>query len=233
MKRIVAPQFRQGRSTRGFRSVPKAPSIKLRHIDTLIPDERNARTHSKDQILEIVTSIRRFGWTNPVLADEVIRAGHGRRAAAQIIYGKGERIHMAPGPERGGALLPDGTVPVVDCTGWTEEEKRAYALADNRIAENAGWDVEILTGELDALAAVDFDMAPLGFDLDAIADMTATPDAGTSQTRKGGGTENDSSYEHVDQFAVIVRCATEAEQEACFNAMREAYGADRVKVVVV
>jgi hypothetical protein len=209
------------------------PAIQLRKVDDLTPDPRNARTHSPDQVAEIVASVRRFGWTNPVLADDLIRAGHGRRAAALIIYGEGGRIHMAPGPDRGGALLPAGTVPVIDCTGWTEEEKRAYALADNRIAENAGWDIEILTGELDALAAVDFDMAPLGFSVDAIADMSGTADAGTGQTRKGGGTENDSTYEHVDQFAVIVRCASEADQEACFNALRETYGAESVKVVVV
>jgi hypothetical protein len=210
----------------------RKPAIQLRQVEDLTPDPRNARTHSPEQIAEIVASIRRFGWTNPILADDLIRAGHGRRAAAQVIYGEGGRIYMAPGEDRGGTLLPDGAVPVIGCEGWTDEERRAYALADNRIAENAGWDIEILTGELDALAAVDFDMAPLGFGADALVDMGGG-DAGTGSTRKTGGTENDSDYQHVDQFAVIVKCASEGEQESCFNSLREIYGAENVKVVVV
>jgi ParB-like chromosome segregation protein Spo0J len=213
--------------------MPK-PTIQFRKVDDLVPDPRNARTHSDAQVEEIATSIRRFGWTAPALADELIRAGHGRQRAAQLIYAAGERIYMAPGKERGGHMIPDGTMPVIDCTGWTEEERRAYALADNRIAENAGWDIGILTGELDALAGVDFDMAPLGFGADAIEQLIGTPEEGEAPAKaRGQGTDADSTYEHVDQFAVIVRCADEAAQEACFNALRQTYGADNVKVVVV
>lgn len=208
-----------------------APKIAFRRVDALTPDPRNARTHDDAQVRQIADSIRRFGWTQPILADELIRAGHGRRAAAQLIYAAGERIHMAPGPKNGGAIVPDGQVPVIDCTGWSEDERRAYALADNRIAENAGWDTGILRGELDALISTDFDIAAIGFDQDAID--TLIPMTDPTLPGRSAGTEADSTYQHVDQFAVIVRCATEAEQEVRFNALRDTYGADNVKVVTV
>lgn len=213
--------------------MPK-PTIQFRKVEDLIPDPRNARTHSDAQVEEIAASIRRFGWTAPALADEMIRAGHGRQRAARLIYAAGERIYMAPGKERDGHMIPDGTMPVIDCTGWSEDERRAYALADNRIAENAGWDIGILTGELDALAGVDFDMAPLGFGEGAVEQLIATHEEPETQRRdRSQGSDNDSEYQHVDQFAVIVKCADEAAQEACFNALRDTYGAENVKVVVV
>lgn len=213
--------------------MPK-PTIQFRKVEDLVPDPRNARTHTDEQVEEIAASIRRFGWTAPALADDMIRAGHGRQRAARLIYAAGERIYMAPGKERGGHLIPDGTMPVIDCTGWTEDERRAYALADNRIAENAGWDIGILTGELDALAGVDFDMAPLGFGEGAVEQLIATHEEPETQRRdRSQGSDKDSDFEHVDQFAVIVRCATEADQEVTFNALRDTYGAENVKVVVV
>lgn len=213
--------------------MPK-PTIQFRKVEDLVPDPRNARTHSDEQVEEIAASIRRFGWTAPALADEMIRAGHGRQRAARLIYAAGERIYMAPGKERDGHLIPDGTMPVIDCTGWTEDERRAYALADNRIAENAGWDIGILTGELDALAGVDFDMAPLGFGEGAVEQLIAgAPETEPARRDRSQGSDSDSEYQHVDQFAVIVKCADEATQEACFNALRDTYGADNVKVVVV
>ena len=213
--------------------MPK-PTIQFRKVEDLTPDPRNARTHSDAQVEEIAASIRRFGWTAPALADEMIRAGHGRQRAARLIYAAGERIYMAPGKDHDGHMIPDGSMPVIDCSGWSEDERRAYALADNRIAENAGWDFDILTGELSALSEIEFDMAPLGFGEDAVAQLiAATPEPDAGRKDRSAGTENDSSYQHVDQFAVIVRCATEAEQEARFNAMRDLYGKDDVKVVVV
>lgn len=197
------------------------PKIKVAKIAELVPDPRNARTHSDEQVLQIANSIRRFGWTNPILSDEVIRAGHGRLAAAKLIYEAGERIHMAPGPERGGAELPDQSVPVIDCTGWTDEERRAYALADNQLALNAGWDEAILAEELELLKGLDFDIALTGFSIDPIA-----------QPRQPGPLE-DSTFQHVDQYGIIVKCADAAEQEARFNQLKEMYGAENVKVVVV
>src|SRR4051812_9995854 len=98
------------------------PEIKLTPLRKLRRNERNARTHSKKQIRQIADSIARFGWTYPILADEHgnVLAGHGRFAAAE---------HLG---------LRD--VPVIIKAGLTELEKRALALADNKIAANAGWD---------------------------------------------------------------------------------------------
>jgi len=215
--------------------MPK-PTIQFRKVEDLIPNPRNARTHSDAQVAEIVASIERFGWTNPALVDDMIQAGHGRQMAARAIYAAGGRIFMAPGEKHGGHPVPAGAMPVIDCTGWDEDEKRAYILADNRIAENAGWDIGILTGELDALAGVDFDMAPLGFGEGAVEQLIAgapEPEPETQRRDRSQGRDKDSEYQHVDQFAVIVKCADEAAQEACFSALRDTYGADNVKVVVV
>lgn len=151
-----------------------APKISLRHIEKLTPDPRNARTHSAEQIEQVAGSIRQFGWTNPILADDMIRAGHGRVAAARLIYEAGETIHLAPGKENGGAAIPRGTVPVIDCTGWTEEQRKAYSLADNQLALQAGWDTEILLAQIEELQAADFDLLNIGFDSAAIEALAAT-----------------------------------------------------------
>jgi len=109
-------------------------------IEALSPYPRNARTHSKSQIREIARSIERFGFTNPVLIDEAgqIIAGHGRIAAARLL-----------GMKR---------VPTLRIDHLTEAEKRAYILADNRLAEKAGWDRDTLAIELQALIDADFEV---------------------------------------------------------------------------
>jgi DNA modification methylase len=119
----------------------------LKPIDTLIPYNNNARTHSKKQIKQIAASIEKFGFTNPVLVDEndTILAGHGRVAAARLLGLK--------------------KVPVVLITHLNMAEKRAYVLADNRLAEQAGWDKQILAIELQGLVDLDFDVALTGFDI--------------------------------------------------------------------
>ena len=117
----------------------------------LIPYARNARTHSEDQVAQIAASIAEFGFTNPILAgsDGVIVAGHGRLAAAQKL----------------GLEL----VPVVVLDHLTPIQRRALVIADNRIAENAGWDWDVLRVELDALRLEGFDLDITGFDADALA----------------------------------------------------------------
>lgn len=129
-------------------------------IDALKPFARNARTHSKAQIAQIARSIERFGFTNPVLVsdDLTILAGHGRVAAAKS-------LGMAE-------------VPVVRLSHLSEDERRAYVLADNRLAEKAGWDQEILALELGALCDLDFDVTLTGFDIaEADAIIAAVEDA--------------------------------------------------------
>jgi DNA modification methylase len=115
-------------------------------IDKLIPYARNSRTHSDAQVAQIAASIREFGFTNPVLVDESdgIIAGHGRVLAAR--------------------KLAMDKVPAIRLKHLSEAQKRAYVIADNRLALNAGWDEEMLAAELGDLAALDFDLDLLGFD---------------------------------------------------------------------
>ena len=121
----------------------------------LVPYARNARTHSDAQVAQIAASIAEFGFTNPILAgsDGVIVAGHGRLAAAQ--------------------KLGLGVVPVVVLDHLTPTQRRALVIADNRIAENAGWDDELLRVELEGLQDEGFDLDLTGFDADALAELLA------------------------------------------------------------
>ena len=121
----------------------------------LLPYARNARTHSHDQVAQIAASIAEFGFTNPILAgsDGVIVAGHGRLAAAQKL-----------GLE---------VVPVVVLDHLTPTQRRALVIADNRIAENAGWDDAMLRIEIATLQDDDFDLSLTGFDADALAELMA------------------------------------------------------------
>lgn len=147
----------------------EVPQVKLRPIDSLVPYIRNARTHSPAQIEELQRSMLEYGWTNMVLVDEQgIVAGHGRVMAAAEIYRRGEQI-LFPG----GAPIPIGMIPTIDCTGWTEKQRRAYILADNRMALSAGWDEQLLAQELRDLEAMDFDLSLTGFTEDELADLMA------------------------------------------------------------
>ncbi len=129
--------------------------IENRPIEALIPYARNSRTHSDAQVAQIAASIREFGWTNPVLVDgsNGIIAGHGRVLAARKL-----------GFEQ---------VPVIELAHLTESQKRAYVLADNKLAENAGWDDELLRIELEALQAAGFDLSLTGFADDELAALMA------------------------------------------------------------
>ncbi len=139
------------------------PTAKLR------PYARNARTHSEAQVAQIAASMVEFGFTNPILvgSDGVIVAGHGRFAAAQKL-----------GLE---------TVPVVVLDHLTPTQRRALVIADNRIAENAGWNEAMLQIELAALQEDSFDLSLTGFDADALADLLA----GEETTVEGQTDEDD------------------------------------------
>lgn len=114
-------------------------------IETLLPAARNARTHSDEQVAELEASITEFGWTNPVLIDEgnTIIAGHGRVLAAH--------------------KLAMNDVPCIRLTGLSAEQKRAYAIADNKLPLNAGWDEKLLQLELADLKGAGFNLQLLGF----------------------------------------------------------------------
>jgi DNA modification methylase len=137
--------------------------VVYRPVANLIPDPRNARTHSSKQIAQIAASIAEFGFTNPILADPQgnLIAGHGRWRAAKE--------------------MKLDSVPVIELEGLTETQKRALRLADNKIALNAGWDFEILKLELAELSQspIDIDLALTGFssgEIDVILSNTPDPE---------------------------------------------------------
>ena len=125
----------------------------LVQVDKLIPYANNSRTHSDAQIDQIAASINEWGFTNPVLVDEsnTIIAGHGRLLAARKLGIK--------------------EVPCIIAEGWTDAQKKAYVIADNKLALNAGWDNELLSLELNALDGMDFDLSLIGFDDAELASM--------------------------------------------------------------
>jgi len=147
---------------------------KLEHwpIERLLPYIRNARTHSEAQVAQIAASIAEFGFTAPILAgsDGVIVAGHGRLAAAR-------KLGLA-------------TVPVVVLEHLTPTQRRALVIADNKIAENAGWDEELLRLELAELQEADFDLALTGFDADELLEIMAG-----EETTTEGHTDEDAAPE--------------------------------------
>tara|TARA_R100000808_G_C2140821_1_gene148625 strand:- start:543 stop:1349 length:807 start_codon:yes stop_codon:yes gene_type:complete len=122
-------------------------------IDKLIPYINNARTHSKEQIAQIAASIKEFGFTTPILIDEdnVIIAGHGRLDGAR--------------------QLQLTQVPTIQLSELTEAQKKAYILADNRLAQNAGWDEDLLKLELSELEKINFDLELTGFDIKEISSI--------------------------------------------------------------
>ena len=122
-----------------------ADAVERRPVAALVPYARNARTHSDEQVAQIAASIREWGWTMPVLIDEAgtIIAGHGRVLAAQ-------RLGLAE-------------IPVMVAAGWSEAKRRAYVIADNKLALNAGWDEDLLRLELGELKGLGVDLGLTGF----------------------------------------------------------------------
>lgn len=126
--------------------------ITYRPLKDLIPYARNSRTHSSSQIAQIASSIKEFGWTQPILLDGTngIIAGHGRFEAA--------------------FLLGIQDVPTIDLTHLTDSQKRAYVIADNKIALNSGWDEQMLALEIGDLKDAGFDIELLAFDPSELKD---------------------------------------------------------------
>src|SRR5712692_7439601 len=146
-------------STRDLLSIER-PLIAAQHIeqwpvDRLIPYARNPRTHSDAQVAQIAASIASFGFNNPILVDTQsgIIAGHGRLLAARKLQLR--------------------EVPVIVLDHLSEAQKRGYILADNKLAQNAGWDEELLRCELAALEAEDFNLDLIGFDDEELARLLA------------------------------------------------------------
>ena len=159
-------------------AIPDA--IEQRSVESLVPYARNSRTHSDAQVAQIAASMREWGWTNPVLIDEGggIIAGHGRVLAARKLGVK--------------------EVPCIVARGWSEAQKRAYVIADNQLALNAGWDNDMLKFEMAHLQLADFDLALTGFDADALSDLLAG-----EETTTEGDTDEDAVPE--DSGTVVSR----------------------------
>jgi len=128
-------------------------SIEYKATGEIIPYINNSRTHSEQQIQQVAASIKEFGFTNPILIDQDggIIAGHGRLLAAQ--------------------LLQMDDVPTITLEGLSETDKKAYVIADNQLALNAGWDIDLLKLEIDNLSELDFDISLLGFDDDFLSSL--------------------------------------------------------------
>jgi 16S rRNA G966 N2-methylase RsmD len=127
--------------------------IVYKKVNDLIPYINNSRTHSEEQVNQIVASINEFGFTNPLLIDEKdnIIAGHGRLLASK-------KLKMEE-------------VPCIVLSGLTEAQKKAYIIADNKMALNAGWDEELLKIELESLKELNFDLELTGFNVDELDDI--------------------------------------------------------------
>lgn len=136
--------------------------VEYRKVEDLIPYARNARTHSDEQVSRIAGSIQEFGWTNPILVDGTngILAGHGRLAAAR-------KLGMSE-------------VPVIELAGLSKTQKRAYILADNKLALDAGWDDELLKVELEELKLEGVELDDIGFSSEELDDLLTVDDSDDS-----------------------------------------------------
>ena len=171
-------------------------SIKKVKVSDLIPYVNNSRTHSDEQVLQIAASIKEFGFLNPVIidADNGIIAGHGRVMAAK--------------------KLGLDEVPCIDASHLSEAQKKAYIIADNKLALNAGWDDEILRIEFDALKELDFDIDLLGFDDSEINNIF-------------GIIDDDESEQELDdindetKYLLLIEYDNEQQLEKAFNEAQE------------
>ena len=161
--------------------------IKEIEVAKLIPYANNSRTHDDAQVAQLAASIKEFGFRNPILVDGVgIIAGHGRLLAARKL-----------GLEK---------VPTIDCSDMTEIQKKAYIIADNKLALNSGWDSELLKLEITDLQNTDFDLTKLGFSEMELANLF--DELKDVQI-------DDLDYQAA--FSIVVDCKDEQEQEKIFN----------------
>lgn len=169
----------------------------MKIINTPINDlkeyENNSRTHSEEQITQIVNSIKEFGFTNPILIDNknLIIAGHGRLLAAKKLDLK--------------------EVPTIVLNNLSEEQKKAYIIADNQLAMNAGWDFEMLKNEIMTIAD-DIDLNLLGFNEQELANIIDGLELIEPELQE---------QEYKEVFNVIINCEDENHQEKTFNELQE------------
>lgn len=169
-------------------------TIEYRPIESLIPYARNSRTHSDEQVAQIASSIKEFGFVNPILIDQesIIIAGHGRLLAAQRLKIK--------------------EVPIILLDKLTEAQRKALVIADNRIALNAGWDYEMLSVELDELKDDGFNITLLGLSDKELDELIGSSDEIEEETE---------SPIDENRNLLLVECIDERELEKLFGEMNE------------
>lgn len=154
------------------------PEIDIRPVESLIPYARNSRTHSEAQVAQIAASIDEFGMVGAIVVrDGVIAKGHGTLAAVRKLYAAGKLICPPPGRAQNAEPYPEGMVPVLDASGWTDAQFRGFVIADNKLAELAGWDTELLSLELSELQTDGFNLDLLGFDNVELGDLLGSHDS--------------------------------------------------------
>ena len=149
-------------------------AINYKETKEIIPYINNSRTHSESQVQQVASSIKEFGFTNPILIDQDggIIAGHGRLLAAQLLNLK--------------------TVPTITIEGLTEFQKKAYVIADNKLAMNSGWNEELLRLEIEALQEIDFNINVIGFDDGELATLFLDIEE--------GGTNAEEEWDNMPEF---------------------------------
>lgn len=180
--------------------------IIYKQVDELIPYVNNSRTHSDMQVTQIAASIKEFGFTNPILTDgdNGVIAGHGRLLAAKKL-----------GLEQ---------VPVIELHGLDEIKKKAYIIADNKITLNSGWDIELLSLELESLKQVDYDITTIGFSDDDLSRLANDLDLLKMKNMSGDSedekiTNGEKSSEELFPFSVMI---DHDQRETIFQALRKA-----------
>ena len=162
-------------------------------VGDLIPYVNNSRTHSDEQVMQVASSIKEFGFTNPILIDDDggIIAGHGRLMAAKKL-----------------GLVE---VPCIRLGHLSEAQRKAYVIADNKLALNSGWDNDLLKIELMQLDSIDFDLNLTGFDLSELANIF---DPVTEEIELKEQT-------YSETFNIIIECENEHNQESIYNELQE------------
>ena len=166
----------------------------------LIPYANNSRVHSNEQVNQIASSIKEFGFLNPIIVDgeNGIIAGHGRVMAANKLGIK--------------------ELPCVDASHLSEAQKKAYVIADNKLALNAEWDFDLLKIEIESLQEDDFKLDLLGFDVDELNGILGFDDIAEEDEEES---EQDYEDKYKEQYGVIIMCKSAEDQEKVFNKMQQ------------
>jgi len=201
------------------------PVITLWPVEKLIPYARNARTHSATQVDQIAAAFDEFGFVGAIVVrDGTIAKGHGSILAIKKLYDAKKRLYPAPGKKGAAEPYPKGTVPVLEVNGWSDAQFRAYVVADNKLAQNAGWDNEMLMMELGDITSDGFDLGVVGF---SPQEMNAL--LGLDEPAAPGADEPPAGDAYKEQFAIMVLCKSEPDQQRIYNEL-QAQGYD-LKVV--